>query len=353
MESTTPDANCSLEEILVGSSPAMVAIRRLVMRVAATDGSVMIHGESGVGKEHLARTVHRTSRRSKAPFIAMDMGTVPPRMPDRPLFRDGHRFFPAASHTLPMSWCKSADGGTLFLDEIGAAEPPVQLDLLRLLEEGTIPRVDTRAGERVDVRIITATSRAPDRMVAEGVLRRDLFFRLHVIPIHLPPLRERREDIEELAVRFLRRVAARHERPVQGFTREALDVLPSFHWPGNVRQLENAVERMAIFASGSLVEASDVPAEFHLAGASPGSGEFGFSMGDADCVDRFSAMEQFRDLTVYQRQERAVILDALQQAEGHVVEAARLLGLGQATVYRKIKQYEIPRKRSQQSRQPS
>jgi DNA-binding NtrC family response regulator len=193
------------------------------------------------------------------------------------------------------------------------------------------------------VRVITATNRDPGEVVTEGRMREDLFFRLHVVPIHVPPLRDRPEDIPGLAMRFLRLASARHDRVVEGFSAEAMRVLAEHDWPGNVRQLESTVERLVIFARGRVVEADHIPADDHLVSAyaerrrmlagkaagQPSGGEF----------------DPIVSLTPIERHERAAIVDALRRVDGHVVDAARLLGLGQATVYRKIKQYAIPHQR--------
>jgi DNA-binding NtrC family response regulator len=348
--------NCEEEfsRILVGKSAAMNSIRRLILSVAPTQASVMIHGGSGTGKELVAAAIHRHSRRSEGPFIPVNMAAIPQGLAESLLFGHEKGAFTGA-HQKQIGWCKAAHRGTLFLDEIGEMELLMQPKLLRFLQEGTIQRVGAGVSERVDARIITATNRDPRRLVADGLLREDLFFRLHVVPIHVPPLRERREDIEELADFFLRRAAHKHDRPVEGFSREAMALLESFHWPGNVRQLENAVERIAIFAPGPVVEVSDVPAEFHLSGADNWDGQHHPDLSEqrSQSVGEATDEEAGANLSPYQRHERAVVLDALQRADGHVVDASKLLGLGQATVYRKIKLYSIPYRRSRRHpRQP-
>ncbi len=348
-----PAGAALLESMLIGSSSAIAAIRRLVLHVAGTEANVMIHGESGTGKEVVARAIHLLSNRSQGPFVPVNMAAIPPGLAESLLFGHDMGSFTGAHQAHP-GWCRAADGGTLFLDEIAEIELQMQPKLLRFLQEGTIQAVGAPSFDRLDVRIVTATNRDPRSAVAEGALREDLFFRLHVIPISIPPLRERREDIAELAAVFLRRASARHQRLARVFSADALEVLRSFEWPGNIRQLENAVERVVILAQGEVIEASDIPAEFQSPEDSVSSGGGREHQSDGLGGGAVPSAADLRDMTRYQRQERAMILQALQQTGGHVVEAARLLGLGQATVYRKIKRYAISRNSASRSklRQP-
>lgn len=325
-------------EVIQGNSPALTAIRQLIVDVAETCATVMIYGESGTGKELVASALHRLSKRSSKPFVPVNMSAIPEGLSESLLFGHEKGAFTNALQTQP-GWCALADGGTLFLDEIGEMELALQPKLLRFLQEGAIQRVGSGKQTKVDVRLITATNRDPKLIVQEGRLREDLFFRLHVVPIYLPPLRERREDIVTLAQLFLVRAAARYERSVRGYTDEALEVLTRFHWPGNVRQLENAVERIVIFSRHEVIQAMDVPAEFHAPAQLPQQ-RVGHQ---EEASDRKEFHLQW--LTPIQINERVVLIDALQKTGGHVVEAARLLGLGQATMYRKIKLYALPHER--------
>ena len=238
-----------------------------------------------------------------------------------------------------------------------------QPKLLRFLQEGTVKRIGTNVHCKVDVRVITATNRDPDLIVRDGSMREDLFFRLHVVPIHLPPLRERSEDIEQLASLFLHRYATEYDRDVEGFTDEVIALFQSHDWPGNVRQLENLVERLVVFAKGRLVEAAEIPAEFYAATAFNGS-PHGLEKNGASQprharesharrggssaypYDRANdSAAALASMTPMQRTERSAIIEALQRVDGHVVDAAQLLGVGQATIYRKIKRYQIPHNR--------
>jgi DNA-binding NtrC family response regulator len=331
-----------LEHSLGGLSPSMAAIRQLIVEVAPTRASVMIYGESGTGKELVAQAIHRYSKQSNGPFVPVNMAAIPHGLAESLLFGHEKGAFTSAVHN-QKGWCEAADGGTLFLDEVGDMELQVQPKLLRFLQEGTLQRVGSQVSQRITVRVITATNRDPGAVVADGRMREDLFFRLHVVPIFVPPLRDRPEDIPALARQFLRLAAERHDRMVEDFSDDAMRILQQHDWPGNVRQLENTVERLVIFARGRIVEADHIPADDHLVSAYAERRRI-LAGRSADRVsgDEFDPIVC---LTPIERHERAAIMDALRRVDGHVVDAARLLGLGQATVYRKIKEYAIPHER--------
>jgi DNA-binding NtrC family response regulator len=331
-----------LEDMLIGASPSMAAIRQLILEVGPTRASVMIYGESGTGKELVAQAIHRCSKQANGPFVPVNMAAIPHGMSESLLFGHEKGALTSAVHN-QAGWCEAADGGTLFLDEVGDMEMQVQPKLLRFLQEGTLRRVGSGVSKPVTVRVITATNRDPGEVVAEGRMRADLFFRLHVIPIHVPPLRERPEDIPGLAMRFLQLASARHDRIVEGFSAGAMRVLEEHDWPGNVRQLENTVERLVIFARGRIVEADHIPADGHLVAAYAERRRM--LAGKAAGQSHGGELDPIVSLTPIERHERAAIVDALRRVDGHVVHAARLLGLGQATVYRRIKQYAIPHQR--------
>jgi two-component system, NtrC family, response regulator AtoC len=347
----------NLIELIRGNSPPIEAIRNVIRHVAPTQASVMIHGESGTGKELVARAIHALSKRSLHPFVPVNMSAIPHGLAESFLFGHEKGAFTSAVQR-QKGCCRVAHGGTLFLDEIGEMELSIQPKLLRFLQEGTIQTVGAQTAEKVDVRVLTATNLDPLEIVNDGRLREDLYFRLNVVPIFIPPLRDRSGDVEELAMLFLQRSAKRHERPVRGFTDDAMDVLVRFDWPGNVRQLENLVERVVIFAKGELVEAMEIPAELHnpsqrryRTAAKPN----GDSHNEKCYVTKASADNSnniIDRLSPFQINERTVIIDALQRADGHVVDAAKLLGLGQATMYRKIKQYCVPYERKRRKTAP-
>jgi DNA-binding NtrC family response regulator len=319
----------------------MDQIRRIILEVASTQATVMIHGESGTGKELVAQAIHRFSKRSDGPYIPVNMAAIPQGLAESLLFGHEKGAFTHAVQS-QVGWCEAAHEGTLFLDEVGEMELQCQPKLLRFLQEGTVQRVGSQSSRHVNVRVVTATNRDPATIVRQGRMREDLFFRLHVVPIHVPPLRERPEDIAQLAQLFLERAAKRHERSVFDFTDAALQILEQYDWPGNVRQLENTVERLVIFARGNHIGEDDIPAELHLASGYAARMQPASAASDANVpLPGGRAATATVLLTPIQRHERAAIIDALHRVDGHVVDAARLLGLGQATVYRKIKQYSI------------
>jgi DNA-binding NtrC family response regulator len=338
-----------LSQTLAGDSPSMASIRQLILEVAPTRASVMIYGESGTGKELVAQAIHRYSKQAKGPFVPVNMAAIPHGLAESLLFGHEKGSFTNAVQN-QKGWCEAANGGTLFLDEVGDMELQVQPKLLRFLQEGTMQRVGSQASHRVTVRVITATNQEPGAIVTDGRMREDLFFRLHVVPVYVPPLRERPEDIPKLAMMFLRRAAVRHDRIVEAFADDALRVLQQHDWPGNVRQLENTVERLVIFARGRIVEADHIPADDHLASAYAERRRV--LAGAAAGRTNGSKFDPIVSLTPIERHERAAIVDALRRVEGHVIDAARLLGLGQATVYRKIKQYAIPHERKRRHKKP-
>lgn len=343
---------------LRGNSPAIRAIRRVIEDVAEMKATVLVHGESGTGKELVATAIHRFSDRRDRAFIPVNMSTIPQGLAESTLFGHEKGSFTSA-HGTQIGWCEAADGGTLFLDEVGEMELSIQPKLLRFLQESTIQRVGSSSPKKVDVRVIAATNRDLRELVAERTMREDLYFRLHVVPIHIPPLRDRVEDIEPLTSLFLERCRQRYNREAEGFTDEAMDILQRYSWPGNVRQLENIVERTVIFSRRRLIEAGELPSEVHLeacfsaparpvrAGVAAVASSAGYSPSAADHADATATSSPLpqQPLSPMQRHERNAIVEALHRVDGHVIDAANLLGVGQATVYRKIKQYRIPHQR--------
>jgi len=348
----------SLRMYLRGSSSAMESVRRQVLEVATTRATVMIWGKSGTGKELVARAIHRYSSRSENPYLPVNMSAIPDGLAESLLFGHIKGSFTHATQT-KEGLCETADNGTLFLDEISEMEISLQPKLLRFLQEGTVRRVGAQDEKQVDVRIIAASNHDAESVIRDGKLRSDLFYRLNVVPIYLPPLCERFEDIPELAELFLSRAVAMHNRTARGFTDEAMKVLTEYDWPGNIRQLENAVERIAIFAKGNFVEPMDIPAEFHSPSSTPSAASVAMRQSNGHTVHEPSEEESHTptpaarpQLSEVQQFERAAIIDALQRADGHVVDAANLVGLGQATLYRKIKQYDIPHQRHRRRKTP-
>ena len=253
-------ASAGGQRVIIGRSPALKRVFRLVDKVAATDSTVMIHGESGTGKELLARALHLKSPRAASPLIPVNCGAIPEELLEAELFGHEKGAFTNAIRTR-LGRFEMADGGTIFLDEIGDMSPKLQVKLLRVIQEHEIERV---GGDRiipVDIRVVTATNVDLARAVEEGRFREDLFYRLNVIPITMPPLRERLEDVPLLVEHFLARLAATRGSQVTGLAPGVLDRLLAYGWPGNVRELENLVERMVTLADGPLLTVEDLPAK--------------------------------------------------------------------------------------------
>ena len=245
-------------ENFLGKSPQMLDIFETIRKAADSVSTVLITGESGTGKELVARAIHEESPRRNGPFVSINCGAVPETLMESELF--GHvkgAFTGAVANTVGLF--SAAAGGTLFLDEVTEVPSSVQVKLLRAIQEREIRRVGDTRDIKVDVRLIAASNREVAKAVADGVLREDLFYRLNVIPIHLPPLRERREDIPLLVAHFVRRLSAELGRPVRGVTPEALAILETYRWPGNVRELENVIERALVLGSGDRLDAPGLP----------------------------------------------------------------------------------------------
>jgi DNA-binding NtrC family response regulator len=243
---------------MIGSSSAMRRVYALVEKVARTDLAVLITGESGTGKELIAKAIHQNSVRRDGPFVVINCGAIPEGLIESELF--GHRkgSFTGA-YTDARGKLEAADKGTVLLDEIGDLPLALQVKLLRVLEDGEFTRVGETTTRRIDVRFLAATNRDLSKMVADGRFREDLFFRLKVVPVHLPPLRERREDIPLLADYFLKELAQRYQRPELNFEKDIFRYFQTYSWPGNVRELKHTVERLAVIAEGDTVSISDLP----------------------------------------------------------------------------------------------
>ena len=310
--------------MLLGDDSSMRKVRDLILTVAPTDAPVLVLGESGTGKELAARELHAASGRPKDAFVAVNMAALPHTLVESTLF--GHEKGAFTGADKPRVGCfELADGGTLFLDEIGEMDLALQAKLLRFLQERSFERVGSSKSISVNCRIIAATNRDLTAMIRRGEFREDLFYRLNVVPVQLPPLRHHRRDIPILAARFLRRAALRYRREMTGFTPSALSALVKHDWPGNVRELENLVERLVILARGGPEIGLDaVPLEI-CGDLAPGVA----AEPSVDSLDRFEGIE------------RQAIVDALDKCQGHIRGAAEYLGLGQATVYRKLKRYNI------------
>lgn len=304
---------------LVGDSQALDQVRKLTTKVAPSESAVLICGETGTGKELVARAVHDQSLRAQMPFVAVNCGALPDALVESELF--GHRkgsFTGADEHRIGLF--QVAHGGTLFLDEIGELPKTLQSTLLRVLESGEIRRVGDNASTNVDVRIICATHRDLDEMVAAGEFRKDLMFRINTFEIHLPPLRERTEDIPTLAEHFLKRFRSRVPNSDPSFTTEAIEQLRAHHWPGNVRELANVVEYATILCDDLPVDAGHLPLRLHS--AEPGPRQQPNSLGTM-------TLREIELVAIYQ---------SLERHQGNKPKAAEELGISLKTLYNKLNQ---------------
>jgi len=327
---------------IVGESQPMKQLLSLVERVAASDATVLIVGESGTGKELLARTIHRVGPRSDGPFVAFDCSALAPSLLEAELFGHEKGAFTGAGRAR-RGLFREAHRGTIFLDEIGDIAPPVQNKLLRVLQEREIKPVGGDRFVQIDVRVVAATNKDLKQLVARGEFREDLYWRLAVVPIQVPPLRERREDIPLLAGHILaRKRGAAKSSSIGGaavpyptaLTQEALARLMTYHWPGNIRELENVLSRAAILCDGEKIRPDDLDLVGLGAGGEAGDAKRGLPQLDG------KTLKQLLDDTV-KSVERTAIEQALVHEGGSPAKAARLLGISRASMYNKIKEYGI------------
>jgi DNA-binding NtrC family response regulator len=335
---------------LIGSSPAMTAVKRLGERAAKTSIPVLILGESGVGKELIARAVHGGSERGGKPFVAVNCGALPENLVESILFGHEKGAFTGA-HEKHLGKFQEASGGTLFLDEVGELPLDMQVKLLRALQEGEVDPVGAKRSVRVDVRIVSATNRDLAQTVAEGRFREDLFYRLNVFPIEAPPLRERRQDIPALVEAFVRRFNIEEGKRVAGAAPETQAMLQAFDWPGNVRQLENAVYRAIVLADAPFLQPHDFPAISGLAlplaeptppppaPPIPSAGQMLADLPQESAPVR--VLDERGHLRKLEDIERDLIQLAIEVYSGHMSEVARRLGIGRSTLYRKVREQGI------------
>jgi two-component system, NtrC family, nitrogen regulation response regulator GlnG len=322
---------------LLGRAPAMQQVFRAIGRLARSSVTVLITGESGTGKELVARALHEHSPRSGRPFIALNTAAIPADLLESEIFGHERGAFTGAD-TLRRGRFEQADGGTLFLDEIGDMSLPLQTRLLRVLAEGEFYRVGGQTPIRVDVRVIAATNQNLQERVTRGLFREDLYHRINVIRIELPPLRARGEDIPALLAHYM--VVAAHELGVEpkALAPDALARLTAYEWPGNVRELVNLCRRLSVLAPGSEVHLADLPPELTGAPATPAH-EADWAVALAGWAERHALLGRPPLLDAAQPQfERVLIRAALRRTQGHRQEAAKLLGWGRNTLTRKLKE---------------
>ncbi|WP_340701137.1 sigma-54 dependent transcriptional regulator [Brevibacillus borstelensis] len=314
---------------LVGLSPAMQEVYKLVGRVSMTKSTVLIQGESGTGKELIARAIHSNSPRAGKPLIAVNCGAIPENLLESELFGYERGAFTGATGQKP-GMVELADGGTLFLDEVGELSPSLQVKLLRVLQERTFVRLGGIEPVSVDVRIIAATNRDLQERIRQGLFREDLYYRLNVVPIHMPPLRERKEDIPLLAEHFLAKYGREMGKGPCYLSKAAMESLLSYHWPGNVRQLENTIERALVIAGGSAILPEHVEGPLQETETAE--------------TGRMGSMLRWEDRTmreIIQEVEREAIVRALQKEGGNKLQTAKRLGISRRALLYKLEMYGL------------
>ncbi len=319
------DSQPSRPSDMIGRSAVMETLFERLASIAPTDVSVLILGETGTGKELVARAIHQSSSRSAGPLVAVNAAAVPHELIESMLF--GHRrgAFTGARQD-HVGYCEQAHGGTLFLDEIAEMGIEVQAKLLRFLQDHTVQPVGSQASRKVDVRVLAATNTRPQEQIAQGKLREDLYYRLRVISLQLPPLRQRQGDIPLLAQHFLHTAAQRHGRDFVELSRQATSALETYPWPGNVRQLAHFIEEAVVMHQGEILEATMLPDEVFSTLSVP------------ILAEEEPAAQRRQDR---KRDEKQAVLVALEEADGQVEEAARRLGISRATIYRRMKAHGL------------
>lgn len=338
-DSSTPDPIKSTE--IIGEAPSMQEVFRAIGRLSVSKMTVMINGESGTGKELVAQALHRHSPRANNPFIALNTAAIPKDLLESELFGHERGAFTGAQNQRQGRF-EQADGGTLFLDEIGDMPAELQTRLLRVLADGEFYRVGGHTPVKVDVRIIAATHQNLEDRVKEGLFREDLFHRLNVIRIHIPSLRERREDIHLLAQHFLARAAAELDVEPKALDKQAERFISQLDWPGNVRQLENACRWLTVMSPGQIINVDDLPPELREESLTADNSDDNWE----NVLRRWATHQLHNGSTALldnamPRFERIMIEAALKQTGGHRQEAAKLLGWGRNTLTRKINELEI------------
>jgi DNA-binding NtrC family response regulator len=315
---------------MIGGSKIMQDVMRLVEQVAPSSASVLITGETGSGKEILAQTIHKLSPRSDRPFIAINCSAIPETLMESEIFGHERGAFTGAAERR-IGCFELADGGTLLLDEIGEMPPPTQAKLLRVLEDHKVRRLGSKVETPVDVRVLAATNKEPEQAVASGQLRQDLYFRLNVFHLHLPTLRERKDDLPLLVEHILRDLNTKHGRQVRGVNPDVLELFAGYSWPGNVRELRNVLERAVIVSNRELISRSHLPTDF---GRAP-----------ATSATDLAAL-RFPLGTTVEAAERELILQTL-AATNNKTRAAEFLGISLKTLHNKLKEYEAAKASSQ------
>jgi len=312
-------------ENIIGKSAAMQEVFDTVRQVAGTKATVLIEGESGTGKELIAHALHRLSPRSKGPYVAVHCAALSASLLESELFGHEKGAFTGATERRRGRF-ELADGGSLFLDEIGEIDSSIQIKILRVLEERNFERVGGQETIETDTRLIAATNRNLRTMMEQGEFREDLFYRLFVVVIRIPPLRERREDIPLLIQHFLQASAKENGRQIEGVTPDAMQALSDYGWPGNIRELRNAVERMVVLSRNNRITLRDLPAEIRGQASTSIAGSIAESASSPLSIDAA---------------EKNLIIKALKATNGNRTEAARQLGISRRTLHRKLHEYQL------------
>jgi two-component system nitrogen regulation response regulator GlnG len=332
---------------IVGRSPAMQAVFKLIGQLAASDATALITGESGTGKELVARAIYHHSRRAEKRFLAINCAAIPEQLLESELFGHEKGAFTGAT-AQRIGRFEQCHGGTIFLDEIGDMTLATQTKILRVLQSGTFERVGGNQTVQVDVRVIAATNKPLEQAVSRKEFREDLFYRLNVVRIHLPALRERREDIRLLVNYFLRKLKG--ETKLKSIAADALDALESYDWPGNVRELENVMRRALVVSKGEALLSGDLPADvLHSRGGAPATtgslarGPVGAGPLDIPTLARalFQMARKDSKLKIIPAVERELVIQALLETRGNQLQAARLLGITRATLRKRVEKFGI------------
>jgi len=315
---------------IISQDKKMLDIFELVKKLAYTSTNILITGESGTGKELIARSIHHQGNRKNGPFVAINCASIPSELMESEMFGHEKGAFTGA-HTRTMGKFEYANGGTLFLDEISALRSDLQAKLLRVLQEREIERIGSNKSIKVDIRVISATNTDLEHAVTEGKFRQDLYYRLNVVPIHIPPLRERKEDITLLAKHFLNKFNSAFNKKIPGFSEKALSALNRYHWPGNIRELENLIERIVVLSPGdAIIDLKEIPLEI-LMDTDQDIGDF---------IPKKTGLIKIREAV-----EKRIILNVLEVTQWNQTEAAKVLKINRNTLLQKAKQLGIKLKR--------
>ena len=311
---------------IVSQNRTMIEIFQLIKEVAYTSSNVLISGESGTGKELIARSIHRQGNRNNGPFVAINCAAIPSELMESEMFGHEKGAFTGA-HTRTIGKFEHANGGTLFLDEISALRSDLQAKLLRVLQEREVERIGSDKPIRVDIRVIAATNTNLEDAVSRAKFRQDLYFRLNVVPVSIPPLRERKEDIPLLANHFLNKFNVAFNKRIPGFGEKAIDVLTRYHWPGNIRELENLVERIVVLSTDDeKIDLRSIPIEILM---------------NSDQEPEDSDYQKSGLIKIREEFEKRILLNVLEAAQGNQTEAAKILKINRNTLIQKARQFGI------------